>query len=110
MRNNPDVVVCGRRTGPGLGLLCENCEGRCPSCDSHYRLVEPAHICGECAAGAILEKCIMCGGVGKYPAKYCEDCVLRGKNRDGCPRIVNAGISRNDMIYERRRAAGVSEI
>ena len=101
-RNHPDVLICGKRTGPVRGLLCENCEGRCPICDSHSGLMDPVYICGDCAFGNLKERCIMCGGPGKYPALYCRECVLLGRNRDGCPRIVNAGISRNDPLYERR--------
>lgn len=103
-RNHPDAVGCGKRTGPDRGLLCENCEGKCPRCDSHADPTEPVYICGDCAFGNLKEKCILCGGPGKYPAMYCRECVLLGRHRDGCPRIVDAGLSRNDMLYERRKA------
>jgi hypothetical protein len=105
-RSRPDALTCGRRPGPTPGLLCENCAGRCPVCDSHCHLRDPVLLCGECALGALRDRCLICGGAGKHAALYCRDCVLLGRSRDGCPRIVNAGLSRNDLLYERRRAAG----
>lgn len=101
---HPDLVLCGQRTGPDLGLVCENCEGRCPICDSHVNLIEPVHICGDCAYGELKDRCIVCAAPAKSPAYYCRDCVLLGKDRDGCPRVVNVGLSRSDRTYEKKRA------
>ena len=100
---HPENIPCGKRPGPDIGLLCESCEGRCPLCDSHTNLIEPVHICGDCNFGPIKDRCIVCAAPGKSPAYYCHDCVLLGKSRDGCPRILNVGMSNSDRMYERRR-------
>lgn len=106
---NPDVILCGKRTGPDIGKLCENCEGRCPICDSRSLSTIPVRICGECAFGEGKDKCVLCGQSAKYPAYYCRDCVLLGKDRDGCPKIINSGISYNDRAYEKKRVAITQE-
>lgn len=100
---HPDYITCGKRASPDYGMLCENCEGRCPICDSHVNLTEPVYICGDCAFGPLKDKCIICAGQGKSTALYCQDCVLLGRNRDGCPRIVNISLSRSDRMYEKKR-------
>jgi hypothetical protein len=52
---------------------------------------------------------LICGGKGISDAYYCKSCVLQEKviiilkikDRDGCPRIINLGSARTDMFYER---------
>ena len=106
---NPDVTMCHKRTGPDVGMLCEICEGRCPLCDSRALSTTPVRVCGECAFGPNKDRCILCGNPAKYTAYYCRECVLLGKDRDGCPRIINSGLSRNDRAYERKRIVVVQE-
>ena len=104
-RNNPDLIKCGGRTGPEIALLCEGCEGKCPICGAPANEENGilAHLCGDCAFGKLKERCIVCSAPAKYKAYFCPDCVLLGRDRDGCPRIVNVGISRSDKFYERKR-------
>lgn len=105
MLKNPELVKCGGRPGPEIGLLCEGCEGRCPICGSpvNEKNGVPCHICGECSFGQLKERCIVCSAPGKYKAYYCQSCVLLGKDRDGCPRIINVGINRSDKFFEKKR-------
>lgn len=87
-----------------MGRLCEKCDGRCPICDSYVRPEEGVRICDECNYGASKERCIVCGANGaQAEAFYCHECCLQEKDRDGCPRIINVGGARLDMIYDRKR-------
>jgi PHD finger-like domain-containing protein 5A len=36
-------------------------------------------------------------------AYYCEECVQLGKDRDGCPCILNVGKNAVDGYYERKK-------
>lgn len=36
-------------------------------------------------------------------AYYCKECVKTGKDRDGCPKIVNLGSTKTDLFYERKK-------
>lgn len=110
-RTNPDLIKCCGRPGPEIALLCEACEGRCPLCNSPTDKIkcEPCHLCGECSFGALKDKCIVCSSPAKYPAYFCENCTLLGKDRDGCPRVINVGINRSDKFYERKRVMVVPE-
>ena len=111
-RHEADLVVCGRMAGSAVGMLCDRCEGRCVSCDSHVHQKNEAKICDECAFNnAQRQKCIQCcrslgatgvAGANAYPAYYCIQCVTLEKDRDGCPRILNVGSTRLDAIYSRR--------
>lgn len=31
------------------------------------------------------------------------ECVQMGKDRDGCPKIVNLGSTKTDLFYERKK-------
>ncbi|EAY16824.1 PHF5-like protein [Trichomonas vaginalis G3] len=108
---NPDSIKCGGRPGPEFGLVCEACEGRCPICNAPVKedRCVPVHICGECSFGQLRDKCIVCSAPAKYKAYYCEQCSLLGKDRDGCPRIINVGINRSDRFYERKRVTVIPE-
>lgn len=107
--NRPDLITCNKRPGPTIGMLCDNCEGRCVICDSHIDLEKEVHICGECSFGELKERCIVCAGPATHKAYYCHECVLLGRDRDGCPRVVNVAINRNDRTYERKRITIVPE-
>jgi PHD finger-like domain-containing protein 5A len=48
-------------------------------------------------------RCIICNAKGVADAYYCKECVMLEKDRDGCPRVVNIGISRTDKYYERKK-------
>lgn len=41
--------------------------------------------------------------IGISDAYYCAACTRMEKDRDGCPKIINLGVSRKDLKYERRR-------
>ena len=36
-------------------------------------------------------------------AYYCRECVKLGKDRDGCPKVVNLGSTKTDLFYERKK-------
>lgn len=38
-------------------------------------------------------------------AYYCKECVKTGKDRDGCPKIVNLGSTKTDLFYERKKVS-----
>ncbi|GIQ84831.1 PHF5-like protein [Kipferlia bialata] len=102
-RHHPDLVFCRKISGASVGLLCERCEGRCCICDSFVRPCIPVHVCDDCAYGSNSGRCIICGAKGVTEAYYCEECCLLEKDRDGCPRVINIGVARSDLFYERRK-------
>jgi PHD finger-like domain-containing protein 5A len=51
-------------------------------------------------------KCVICGGNGVADAYYCRECTALEKDRDGCPKIVNLGMAKRDMYYERKKWGG----
>lgn len=48
-------------------------------------------------------KCIVCGGAGVSAAFYCYECTVLEKDRDGCPKIVNVGTAKIDLVYEKKK-------
>lgn len=111
-KHEADLIVCGRQAGSAVGMLCDRCEARCVSCDSHVHLKCEARICDECAFNnAQRQRCIQCSrllvisgasGTNANPAYYCRQCVMLEKDRDGCPRILNLGSTRMDAAYSKR--------
>ncbi|CAK7905545.1 pre-mRNA-splicing factor Rds3p [[Candida] anglica] len=104
-RHQYDLVQCMKQTGPNVGLVCSQCDGKCPVCDSLVKPTTKVRLCSECSFGHLAKKCILCGngydeGVAAY---YCLECVRSEKDREGCPRIINVGSSRSDMIFNKRR-------
>ena len=102
-KHHPDLVMCRKQPGIAIGRLCEKCDGKCVICDS---LVNPStivHVCEECNYGSFMGRCVVCGGVGVTDAYYCRECVQLGKDRDGCPKIVNLGSTKTDLFYERKK-------
>ena len=97
--------MCRKQPGTAVGRLCEKCQGKCPICDSYVRPYQIVRICDYCNFGSNHNKCIICGGEGVVDAYYCKNCVLEGKDRDGCPKIVNIGTSRTDLFYEKKKKA-----
>ena len=96
-------------TNKSIGLLCSNCDGKCPICDSFVKPTEQVRICQDCSQGHLSNKCILCAnnlgennenGVLAY---YCLECVRLEKHREGCPRIINVGGTKTDMIYMKRK-------
>lgn len=79
-------------------------------CDSLVKPVTKVRICEDCSYGHLGNKCILCGnnlgaaeddGDRGYPAYYCLECVRTEKDREGCPRIINVGSSKSDMIFKK---------
>ena len=101
--HHADLVLCRKQPGKAQGFLCERCDGRCVICDSHVRPSIVVHICDECDYGSYHGRCIICGLPGVSLARYCEECVISGKDRDGCPKILNVGASKTDLFYERKK-------
>ena len=72
------------------------------SCDSFVNPQTLVHVCDECNYGSFANRCIICGSVGVTDAYYCRECVLMGKDREGCPKILNLGSTKMDSIYKHR--------
>mmetsp|Transcript_17154 Transcript_17154/g.36002 ORF Transcript_17154/g.36002 Transcript_17154/m.36002 type:complete len:111 (+) Transcript_17154:117-449(+) len=102
-KHHPDLVMCRKQPGIAIGRLCEKCDGKCVICDSFVRPNTIVHICDECNYGSFEGRCVVCGGVGVTDAYYCSECVQLGKDRDGCPKIVNLGSTKTDLFYERKK-------
>ncbi len=82
-------------------MLCKKCQGRCPLCDSYVNPEVPVLICEDCAMSGYNTKCLACGGTGVETAYYCAGCAGLGKDRDGCPVVINMGKARMDGFYSR---------
>lgn len=93
--------MCWKRTGIGVGKLCSYCEEKCVICDTYVNLKKEVRICEECNFGFFGERCIICNGEGVNKAYYCQRCCLLEKDRDGCPRIINIGVSRKDRYHSK---------
>ncbi|KAL7664388.1 Pre-mRNA-splicing factor RDS3 [[Candida] zeylanoides] len=106
-RHQYDLVQCMKQPGPALGLVCPQCDGRCPVCDSFVKPTAAVRVCGECSVGHLAQKCILCGHTVDegVPSYYCLECVRLEKDREGCPRIINVGSTRSDMMARKKGAA-----
>jgi hypothetical protein len=104
-RHHSDLIPCHKLPGISIGLLCSKCDGQCVRCSSFVHPTVEARICDECNYGSNSGKCILCGGKGVSEAFYCRECVLLEHERDGCPRIINLGQSKADMIFDKKKYA-----
>lgn len=109
-RHQYDLVQCMKQPGTQFGLVCAQCDGRCPLCDSFVKPTSHVRVCRECSQGHVNSRCILCSsflGNDKElgtPAYYCLECVRTEKDREGCPRVMNVGSSRSDMIFNKKKA------
>lgn len=94
--------MCRKTTGITIGKVCSYCEDKCILCDSHVGLKKPVRICSECSFGFFAEWCVVCNGEGTTEALYCGNCCLLEKDWDGCPKVINLGISRKDRYYGKK--------
>lgn len=78
-------------------------DGKCVICDSFVNPNTLVHICDECNYGSFEGRCVVCGNPGTTDAYYCRECVQLGKDREGCPKIVNLGATKTDLFYERKK-------
>ena len=104
-KHNPDLVMCGKQTGNAIGKVGNHHDGQCVAwhCDSFVNPCEPAYICDECNYGSFAGRCLVTGEIGVADAYYCSECVALGRNRDGCPKVINLSQSRKDLFYERKK-------
>ena len=102
-RHHPDLIMCRKLPGIGIGKLCERCDGKCVICDTYVKPKKLVKICDECNFGNFGTKCVICNAPGVSEAFYCHKCCLLEKDRDGCPKIINLGTARMDRHYERKR-------
>merc|ERR1712054_372099 len=102
-KHHPDLIMCLKTKGLGIGRLCKNCTGKCPICDSYSKPFFLVRVCKNCCFGTLKLRCIICGGPGISDAYYCKECCQQEKDRDGCPKIVNLGSSKADLFYERKK-------
>jgi PHD finger-like domain-containing protein 5A len=126
-KHHPDLVMCRKQPGIGIGRLCEKHDGLCVICDSYVRPMTLVRVCDECNYGSSQGRCVICGAPGVSDAYYCAECTTQEKDvspkkrthpqrhtndvishvtraqRDGCPKIINLGTARTDMFYERKR-------
>jgi PHD finger-like domain-containing protein 5A len=103
---SPDLIFCRKQPGIAVGRLCHKCDGKCVICDSFVNPDVVVRICDECNYGTFAGKCVVCGGAGVSDAYYCRECTSLEKDRDGCPKIVNLGMAKVDMHYERKKGGG----
>ena len=75
----------------------------CCVCSSFVNPHTLVHICDECQYGSNENRCVICSNPGVTDAYYCRECVQQGKDRDGCPKIVNLGSTKTDLFYERKK-------
>ncbi|XP_016091852.1 PHD finger-like domain-containing protein 5A [Sinocyclocheilus grahami] len=68
------------------------------TCEHFASRFQHGHAVGRFGQG----RCVICGGPGVSDAYYCKECTIQEKDRDGCPKIVNLGISKTDLFYERK--------
>jgi PHD finger-like domain-containing protein 5A len=95
-----DLKACGKMPGATVGVLCEKCDGKCVVCDSFVNPDVKARICEECKSPNPVGKCVLCGAPGVAEAYYCTECCLFEKDRDGCPVIINLGVSKKDLYFD----------
>lgn len=88
-----------------MGKVCDKCESRCVICDSFVKLARKVRICDECAFGKGAESCLICSRPAVADAYVCKPCVLRERDREGCPSILNVGSTKTDAFYTRKRNA-----
>lgn len=105
-RHQYDLQMCLSLAGVTTGMLCDKCQNRCPICDSHnvnnnnWNTLTKVKICDSCAFGDLKNQCIICHNKNaKHIGYYCEECVLREMDRDGCPRILNVGTTKSDKHF-----------
>jgi len=72
-------------------------------CDSFVNPHTLVYICDDCNYGSFEGRCIICGAPGVVDAYYCRECVQLGKDREGCPKIVNLNATKMDSFYERKK-------
>lgn len=80
VRHHPDLIMCRKQPGIGIGRLCENCDGRCVLCDSFVRPCTLVRVCDECNYGSFQGRCVVCGGPGVSDAYYCKECTIQEKD------------------------------
>lgn len=118
-RHQYDLIQCMKQPGTSFAQVCPLCDGRCPICDSYVKPTARVRTCQDCS---LFDKCILCnaklasggginnGGVtssstGGLPGSavyYCLECVLQEKDREGCPRILNVGGLKADMVFNKK--------
>ncbi|CAO3616583.1 unnamed protein product [Mucor hiemalis] len=96
-KHHPNLIFCRKQPGIAIGRLCEKCDGKCVICDSYVRPATLVRICDECNFGSFQGRCVICGGAGVSDAYYCVGCTRLEKDREGCPKIINLGSSK--QIY-----------
>ena len=101
-RHHPDLIMCRKQPGIAVGRLCDKCDGKCPICDSYVRPATLVRICDDCNYGTE-SRCVICSAPAVSDAYYCKGCTQMEKDRDGCPKIINLGVSRTDTYYERKK-------
>lgn len=102
-KHQTDLQFCRKQPGISVGRLCEKCDGKCVICDSFVRPHVLVHVCDDCNYGRGGDKCVICSAEGVADAYYCRECTMLEKDRDGCPKIINAGGSRVDQFYEHKK-------
>ena len=79
-KHHPDLIMCRKQPGIGIGRVCEKCDGRCVVCDSFVRPCTLVRVCDECNYGSAQGRCIVCGGPGIADAYYCKECTILEKD------------------------------
>jgi PHD finger-like domain-containing protein 5A len=96
-RHARDLYLCRNLPGTTVGMVCNNCDGRCPVCDSHTNQATLVRLCDECAfrQSDDAARCVICNHAGAAnDAYYCRECVQLEKDRDGCPKVKNLSMQK----------------
>ena len=102
-KHHPDLVMCRKQPGIAIGRLCEKCDGICVACSSFVNPTILVHVCDECNYGSFAGRCVICSNPGVTDAYYCRECYQLEKCNEGCPKIINLGATKTDLIYERKK-------
>jgi len=113
-------VICDSFVNPkDIVHICDECnygsfEGRCVVCggvgvtDAYYcsKYIYIIYDCFLCRVGMLFYyfPSYIQTNQNKYTPPYnTGECVQTGKDRDGCPKVVNLGSTKTDLFYERKK-------
>ena len=104
-KRNTDLIMCAKLPGVAIGRVGNRHDGQCVGwgCDSFVNQMQLARVCDECNYGSFQGRCVITGAPGTADAYYCKECVQLGRDRDGCPKVINIGQARRDLFYERKK-------
>lgn len=100
-KHHSDLIMCRQTTGTSIAKVCLYCSDKCLLCESQVNLYRKARLCQECSFGYLIERCVVCNSKAELEAQFCYNCCLLERDREGCPKIVNMGMSRKDKFFRK---------